>query len=216
MALRFIRYQEMTGRMPSDRRNPGYQKMSCKAAADPSSASGDQEVQVLVRLDPDQMRSLEAWRRRHPERLTRTEAFRALVVLGLRKELADGHGGAASVQAAIVARGVHRARMRARKDPIAGRSPGRPVGTTKGVGQQLNVRLDGTVIDAVDAWRLRQPGKPNRPEALRQFMLMSVEPDAVGGYSMRGKVFMAMVALHLRRMRAPKPRADEQDTAFAV
>jgi hypothetical protein len=185
--------------------------MTPQSAADPDAALDDTEVQVLVRLDPDQLRSLEAWRKRQPDRLTRTEAFRSLIVSGLRKEQMDGHGGAASIQAAIVARGVHRARSKSRKAPVAGRLPGRPVGTTKGIGQQLNVRLAGAVIDAVDAWRLRQPGRPNRPEALRQFMLMSVEPVDAGGYGMRGKVFMAMVAHHLKRMRAPKARASEQD-----
>jgi hypothetical protein len=76
--------------------------------------------------------------------------------------------------------------------------------------------MDRAVIDEVDAWRLLQPGKPNRPEALRQFMLMSVEPDAVGGYSMRGKVFMAMVALHLKRMRTPKARREDREPSSAV
>jgi hypothetical protein len=159
-------------------------------------------VQVLVRLDPDQLRLLDDWSRGQPGNPTRTEALRSLVILGMRKERMNNLGGATAIYAAIVAGGILKARSRLRKPPLEGRSRGRPKGTARGVGLQINVRMEKSLIADVDEWRRKHPGKPNRPEALRLFMLMGAETPTDGGYGLRSPVFATMVTHLVKRRKS--------------
>lgn len=39
-----------------------------------------------------------------------------------------------------------------------------------GIGQQISVRLQPPLLQALDDWRSDQPGAPNRPEAIRRIV----------------------------------------------
>ncbi len=49
---------------------------------------------------------------------------------------------------------------------------GRPA---TGTNPSIGVRMAADEIDLIDAWRIRQPGVPTRPEAIRRLVKLALE-----------------------------------------
>jgi metal-responsive CopG/Arc/MetJ family transcriptional regulator len=45
-------------------------------------------------------------------------------------------------------------------------------------GRRLLVAVDQAFLDRLDAWRAKEPGLPNRSEAIRRIVMRATEPKA--------------------------------------